>query len=98
MSSRYAAGGKRKSSMVHATRTWTCQCGRVLTGNGGKSAHKRGCRIWMEYWLPRLEKLLAENEFSATRHKLEAERDQMRAWLAAHPVTVTGEQEHGNER
>lgn len=43
MSSRYTNNGKRLSSMVHAQRTHTCTCGKVVTGNGGKSSHRRAC-------------------------------------------------------
>jgi hypothetical protein len=81
MSSRYTADGKRKSSMTHAQRGWTCYCGRRVFGNGGKSSHKRACLVYAEHWLPRLEELLAENEMPATRHQLEAERDQLRERL-----------------
>lgn len=81
MSKQYAGLGKRKSGRTHARHTWTCECGRVLNGNGGISRHKRACRAWMEYWLPRLEKLLAENPPLAAHWKLEAERDEIRARL-----------------
>ncbi|MDQ6949256.1 MAG: hypothetical protein M3256_24130, partial [Actinomycetota bacterium] len=43
MSGRYSASGKRISSMTHAKRSWTCTCGKVVTGNGGKSSHRRAC-------------------------------------------------------
>jgi hypothetical protein len=43
MSSRYATGGKRLSSMTHARRSYTCVCGKRCTGNGGWSSHKRAC-------------------------------------------------------
>lgn len=86
MSRQYTSDGKRRSSMTHARRTWTCPCGRELNGNGGISSHKRACRTWMEYWLPRLENLLAGHALTNTRWQLEAERDQARAWLAAHPA------------
>lgn len=43
MSSRYAADGKRKSSMTHARRGHECSlCGRVVFGNGGQVSHGRG--------------------------------------------------------
>jgi hypothetical protein len=85
MSSRYTADGKRKSSMTHAQRGWTCPCGRKVWGNGGKASHKRACRTWAEHWLPRLENLLAENEMPETRHRLEAERDELRKRLGIQP-------------
>ena len=44
----YTNNGKRKSSMVHAGRSWTCPCGRVCWGNGGKSSHQRSCRAAKE--------------------------------------------------
>jgi hypothetical protein len=81
MSRQYTADGKRRSSQTHARHTWTCQCGRVLNGNGGISSHKRACRTWMEYWLPRLEKLLEDGRITETRWKLAQERDEIRARL-----------------
>ncbi|HEV6967427.1 hypothetical protein [Roseateles sp.] len=41
--SQYTANGKRRSSMTHATRSYTCTCGKVCRGNGGWSSHKRAC-------------------------------------------------------
>lgn len=43
MSKAYTANGKRRSSMTHARRTYTCTCGRVVAGNGGKSSHRKAC-------------------------------------------------------
>lgn len=34
---------------VHASRRWTCRCGRLVKGNGGKSSHRRACPVWQEY-------------------------------------------------
>jgi hypothetical protein len=81
MSRRYTADGKRKSSRTHARYTWTCMCGRVLNGNGGISSHKRACTAWMEYWLPRLEKLLEDPMITETRWRLAQERDEIRRRL-----------------
>lgn len=81
MSSRYAVGGKRKSSMVHATRTWTCLCGKKVTGNGGKAGHRRACKVWAEDKLPRVEAMLADPSMRAIWPKLERERDQFRECL-----------------
>lgn len=44
--SAYTATGKRKSSMTHARRTYTCVCGKECRGNGGWSSHKRACAAW----------------------------------------------------
>lgn len=46
--SQYTASGKRKSSMTHARRTYTCVCGKECRGNGGWSSHKRACKQWQE--------------------------------------------------
>jgi hypothetical protein len=81
MSKQYTADGKRRSSMTHARHTWTCQCGRVLNGNGGISSHKRACRTWMEYWLPRLDILLENPMITETHGKLAQERDDIRKRL-----------------
>ncbi len=43
MSNRYTADGKRRSSMAHAKHAFTCTCGKVVHGNGGKSSHRRAC-------------------------------------------------------
>lgn len=67
--------------MTHARHTWTCECGRVLNGNGGISSHKRACRAWMAYWLPRLEKLIEDNPASGNRWRREIERDSIRQRL-----------------
>jgi hypothetical protein len=42
----YTSTGKRKSSMTHARRTYTCLCGKECRGNGGWSSHKRACALW----------------------------------------------------
>lgn len=75
--------GKRKSSMTHAQRSWTCPCGRKVWGNGGKSSHQRACSIWAEDHLARLKRLLADEAltYTATRGRWEAERDQLRERL-----------------
>lgn len=58
MSSRYTAGGKRRSSQTHARRGHQCQfCDAVSYGNGGKVAHARkhvrnGEAIELEKWHP----------------------------------------------
>lgn len=43
MSRGYTNNGKRISSMTHAKRTFTCTCGKVVAGNGGKSSHRKAC-------------------------------------------------------
>ena len=43
MSTAYTINGKRRSSMTHARRTYTCVCGKECSGNGGWSSHKRAC-------------------------------------------------------
>ena len=56
-------------------------------GNGGKSGHQRACRVWLEYWLASLEKMLArtgEGELSPrVRWRWEADRDETRSRLEA---------------
>lgn len=46
--SRYTANGKRKSSMTHARRKYTCVCGKECRGNGGWSGHKAACQQWKD--------------------------------------------------
>lgn len=46
MSTQYTTNGKRKSSMTHARRTYTCVCGKACRGNGGWSSHKAACQQW----------------------------------------------------
>jgi hypothetical protein len=58
--SRYTADGKRKSSQTHATRSWTCPCGRTVHGNGGKAGHKSACRTYKEQRVASLERTVAE--------------------------------------
>lgn len=69
MSSRYAVGGKRKSSMVHASRTWACICGKTCRGNGGKSSHQRACRPWNEDRLATTRDRLAKTEADPSYQK-----------------------------
>jgi hypothetical protein len=38
-----AADGKRRSSMTHANRSYICTCGKTVSGNGGKSSHRKAC-------------------------------------------------------
>lgn len=86
MSSRYTADGKRKSSMTHANRSWTCDCGRKVWGNGGKSSHQRACRTWAEAQVARLDRLLADYmdvpHLTEGMRRWAAERDQLRWRLA----------------
>ena len=59
MSKQYTADGKRRSSQTHANHSWTCDCGKRVWGNGGKSSHQRACRTWAEAELGRTEYMLA---------------------------------------
>lgn len=34
---------RRASARKHATRTFTCSCGKVARGNGGWSSHRKAC-------------------------------------------------------
>lgn len=34
---------RRACARKHAERVWTCLCGKVCRGNGGKSSHRRAC-------------------------------------------------------
>src|SRR5580698_10629005 len=88
VSNRYTADSKRKSSMTHATRGWTCYCGRAVRGNGGKSSHQRACSTWAERTLALTVKRLAEMDAdgSGLRHpdiraRWAGERDQLRERL-----------------
>lgn len=95
MSSRYTVDGKRKSSMVHARRIWTCPCGKTVRGNGGKSSHRRACGTWTRAELARLERLLADagNTLNAPYlRQWAAERDEMRNRLG-----LTAGPEQGRE-
>ena len=87
MSKQYTADGRRRSSMTHAQRSWTCPCGRKVWGNGGKSSHQRACAVWAESNLAMLERILAmidAGEMSSiNRWKYEQERDEMRGRLSA---------------
>ena len=87
MSKLYTADGKRRSSMTHARRSWTCDCGRVVWGNGGKSSHQRACRTWAEAELVRLNRLLAnymdEPVLTDAMRRWSVERDLLRERLAA---------------
>lgn len=53
---------RREKASRHASRSWTCVCGRTVLGNGGKSSHQRACRIWKEAALVRLENRIAATE------------------------------------
>lgn len=46
--SQYTDTGKRKSSMTHGRRSYTCVCGRECRGNGGWSSHKAACQKWKD--------------------------------------------------
>lgn len=97
--SRYTVGdGKRKSSMTHANRSWTCVCGRKVWGNGGKSSHQRACRQWAEDTLARIVKGLAEMDadgsgqrYPGIRARLAEERDQLREWLGLAGEVIASE-------
>lgn len=73
MSNRYTSDGKRKSSMTHARRGWTCACGRTVWGNGGKSSHQRACRTHKEVTLASLEESLDEMASGAWGRTLSAD-------------------------
>lgn len=85
MSKQYTSDGKRKSSMTHATRLWTCDCGRTVAGNGGKSSHQRACNVWAEHEVRRMERFLASIKgrtfVTETQAKAEEKRDQLRRQL-----------------
>jgi hypothetical protein len=87
----YTADGKRRSSQTHARHTWKCECGRVLNGNGGISSHKRACRVWAEYWLPRLDELIASGMLPETQARLQHERDELRARHGIGAATERGQ-------
>ena len=56
----YTADGKRISAMTHARRSWTCVCGKEVSGNGGRSSHQRACTVYMSEMLAIHERMLAE--------------------------------------
>lgn len=62
MSKGYTSDGKRRSSMTHARRKWTCVCGKDCLGNGGKSSHQRACRAYNEARLATTRDRLAKTE------------------------------------
>lgn len=40
---------RKAQARKHAARRWTCYCGKVCRGNGGKSSHKAHCQIYAHY-------------------------------------------------
>jgi hypothetical protein len=62
MSRRYTSDGRRISSQAHARHTWTCSCGLVTAGNGGKSSHRRACAGRWLTWTEAYDRRLAEWE------------------------------------
>lgn len=38
---------RHRAAQRHAERPWTCECGKICWGNGGKSSHKRACIVYM---------------------------------------------------
>ena len=60
MSKGYTADGKRISASTHARRSWTCVCGKEVSGNGGRSSHQRACLGYMTMMLRFHERMLAE--------------------------------------
>jgi hypothetical protein len=53
---------RRHAAQVHANRSWTCSCGKVCWGNGGKSSHQRACRTNNEERLAFAKDRLAKAE------------------------------------
>ncbi len=49
----------RERASRHAQRSWTCPCGRIVFGNGGKGSHQRACRIFKESRVVSMERTLA---------------------------------------
>lgn len=39
---------RRAQARKHAERRYVCSCGRVCSGNGGWSSHKRACAVYQE--------------------------------------------------
>jgi hypothetical protein len=83
MSARYTADGKRRSSMAHARHQWTCPCGRVCRGNGGKSSHQRACLVWAAEALRIAENMLAYAREHNLGYSIEAKWETERAALLA---------------
>lgn len=85
MSKAYTADGKRRSSMTHANHSWTCDCGRTVRGNGGKSSHQRSCRTWAEAEVERIDRFLSAIEgrgfTTDTEARERAKRDELRERL-----------------
>ena len=63
-------GMKPGSGTGHLMVTWTCVCGRVCRGNGGRSSHQRACREWKLERLRRTEAALAQPDTGDMRSKL----------------------------
>ena len=82
MSKGYTADGKRISASTHARRSWTCSCGKVVSGNGGRSSHQRACLAYLGEMLAFHERMLAElvagerrgSEALIDRHRYEVGR------------------------
>jgi hypothetical protein len=53
---------RKRAAGRHASRSWICDCGRTLNGNGGISSHRRACPAWKKRVLERSRKALAEIE------------------------------------
>jgi len=39
------SAARRASAKKHASRVWTCICGKVCRGNGGISSHRSACAV-----------------------------------------------------
>lgn len=69
MSRRYTSDGKRISSQTHAKRSWTCSCGKVVRGNGGKSSHRKVCDGHYLTWDQAYNQRKAAMEAAATEEE-----------------------------
>jgi hypothetical protein len=67
---RYSSTGKNLSAMVHADRSWTCPCGKVVYGNGGKASHGRACLPALRQSLGSAEKMLTYHVERRTSYEL----------------------------
>ena len=82
MSKGYTSDGKRTSASTHARRSWTCSCGKVVAGNGGRSSHQRACLAYLGEMLAFHERMLTEliagerrgSEAQIDRHRYEVGR------------------------
>lgn len=66
-----------RAARTHAGRTWTCACGRVCRGNGGRSSHQRACLTYKRDRLDRLAKVLHDIALGTWPHRASGMSDDL---------------------